>query len=352
MEKRSILFVGLALIFVAVSCSSDTTVDVEANVVSTSISNLNFTDTRFGGSELVTNDSNAKKIEGDANKQSNSRGNDDADEGKGELGDASKSIGNYGESNSRDKTTSDETSKEALSTLSRKKEGFHGEECDPSNMCTDKEDQFVACLRVPGNDSPHLSLLIQNKGKSPLLVTISAPAFVRLEKNKIQLRKNEDKKVKVTIKDRGSDENAIILTAGEGRCSLDLKDLAAQNAGNDDSVAVSRTSIMNFRSQTLTVIFIIVFALVLVAVFIHFYRSKSLGNKYQRLDAELPISSNGSKADKETDDGWNNDWGDDWDVGHGDEDEEAPKTPVLPVTPRVSSRGLASRKLSKEGWKD
>lgn len=69
---------------------------------------------------------------------------------------------------------------------------------------------------------------------------------------------------------------------------------------------------------------------------------------------ELPVSSTAaaalvSKSDQESgDDGWNNNWGDDW----GDGDEEQPNTPVLPLTPSVSSRGLAPRRLSKEGWKD
>lgn len=66
---------------------------------------------------------------------------------------------------------------------------------------------------------------------------------------------------------------------------------------------------------------------------------------------ELPVSNTPlvSKSDQETgDDGWNNNWGDDW----GDGDEEQPNTPVLPLTPSVSSRGLAPRRLSKEGWKD
>lgn len=70
---------------------------------------------------------------------------------------------------------------------------------------------------------------------------------------------------------------------------------------------------------------------------------------------ELPVSNNAlvTKTDEETgDDGWNNNWGDDWDDENGDGDEEQPNTPVLPLTPSVSSRGLASRRLSKEGWKD
>jgi hypothetical protein len=60
---------------------------------------------------------------------------------------------------------------------------------------------------------------------------------------------------------------------------------------------------------------------------------------------ELPVSGEG-KTESETNDGWDNSWGDDWD------DEEAPKAPSLPVTPSLSSKGLASRRLSKEAWKD
>ena len=44
-------------------------------------------------------------------------------------------------------------------------------------------------------DSPQLSLLIQNKGKGPLTVKISAPDFVHLEKSEVQLQEKEDKKV-------------------------------------------------------------------------------------------------------------------------------------------------------------
>lgn len=71
---------------------------------------------------------------------------------------------------------------------------------------------------------------------------------------------------------------------------------------------------------------------------------------------ELPVSNPAAlvtNSDKESgDDGWNNNWGDDWDDENGDGDEEQPNTPVLPLTPSLSSRGLAPRRLSKEGWKD
>lgn len=47
-------------------------------------------------------------------------------------------------------------------------------------------------------ESPDLSLLIQNKGKGSLSVSISAPDFVQLEKTKIELKEKEDRKVFMT----------------------------------------------------------------------------------------------------------------------------------------------------------
>ncbi|EOY25005.1 Uncharacterized protein TCM_016454 isoform 2 [Theobroma cacao] len=108
-------------------------------------------------------------------------------------------------------------------------DGFRGEECDPSNMCMDKNERFAACLRVPGNESPDLSLLIQNKGKGPLTIKISAPAFVQLEETDVELQEKQDKKVKVSIKDSGTG-NLIVLKDGRGECSLDFKDLIVHNS--------------------------------------------------------------------------------------------------------------------------
>ncbi|EOA35354.1 hypothetical protein CARUB_v10020548mg [Capsella rubella] len=354
MEVNHVLLLCIALIFVV-----DTKVDGEAQVVvSSSISVSNLTDTRFvAGSEIAVNNVTDSKSIIDHSKNSTN--------GDSQLGDGSKMMGDGGDSTSgksEEGKIASETTKEEEpgSNSSRKKQGFHGEECDPSNMCTDQEDEFVACLRVPGNDAPHLSLLIQNKGKRALLVTITAPGFVRLEKNKVQLLQNEDTKVKVSIKKGGSNDSAIVLTSSKGRCSLELKDLAAaQETESDDTVSVSRPSILNIHPRTLIVILMISFlvlSLVIIPVIYHVYKNKSRGNnKYQRLDMELPVSNPAlvAKSDKESgDEGWNNNWGDDWDDENGDGDEEQPNTPVLPLTPSVSSRGLAPRRLSKEGWKD
>uniref|UniRef100_A0A1J3CH60 DUF7356 domain-containing protein n=1 Tax=Noccaea caerulescens TaxID=107243 RepID=A0A1J3CH60_NOCCA len=328
MDANLVFLLCLALILAA------NKVDGEAEV--SSISNSNLTD---------TNVTDSKNMAGDDTKLghvSNTKGSD---------GDSSKSSEGNRESNKED---------EAMSNSSSRKK--QGEECDPSNMCRDEEDQFVACLRVPGNDAPHLSLLIQNKGKNALLVTITAtaPGFVQLDKNKVELLENQDTKVKVSIKKGGSNDSAIRLTSGKGHCSLELKDLAAgahETGNDDDTVFVSRPWILNMRPRTLIVIIMISFlllSLVIIPMIIHVYRrnKSSQGNKkYQRLDMELPVT----KSEQETGDGdgsWNNNWGDDWDDENGDGDEEQPNTPVLPLTPSVSSRGLASRRLCKEGWKD
>ncbi|XVF53058.1 hypothetical protein PTKIN_Ptkin05aG0069100 [Pterospermum kingtungense] len=224
--------------------------------------------------------------------------------------------------------------------LPKRSDGFQSEGCDPSYMCMDKNKRFVACLRVPGNESPDLSLLIQNKGKGPLTLKISAPAFVQLEKKDIDLPEEGRKEVKVTIENSGT-ENLIVLKDGTGECSLDFKDLIVHN---------SAKSYVNFLSQTPTTTFIFVAAILILAsgwmcMSLRRRQLRRRGLKYQRVDMKLPVSV-GPKTEPDVNDGWDNSWGDDWD------DEEAPMTPSKPVTPSVSSKGLASRRLSKEAWKD
>lgn len=72
-------------------------------------------------------------------------------------------------------------------------------------FCPETEKAFVYCLfEISGLtlvlfvESPDLSLFIQNKGKGPLSVTISAPDFVQLGETNIQLKEKEDKKVFMT----------------------------------------------------------------------------------------------------------------------------------------------------------
>lgn len=63
---------------------------------------------------------------------------------------------------------------------------------------------------------------------------------------------------------------------------------------------------------------------------------------------ELPVS-NGVRMDTELNGGWDDSWGDSWD------DEEAPKTPKtpsMPIAPSLSSQGVSSRWINKDGWKD
>ncbi|GMH26720.1 hypothetical protein Nepgr_028563 [Nepenthes gracilis] len=220
------------------------------------------------------------------------------------------------------------------------------EECDSSIMCIDEQSNLVACLRVPGNDSPELSLLIQNKGKRPLTVTIMAPDFVQLEKTKVSLQAKEDKKVKVSIGYEGLDR-LITLTTDVGHCSLDFRDLISQNPRMETGNSY-KFIYLNYLTRTHYVVVISVTAFILLAsasIYVGFRRKYFLRNGYQAVDMELPVSSS-VNAESKTNDGWENNWDDKWD------DEEAPNALTMPVTPSLSSRGLAPRRLNKEGWKD
>ncbi|XP_057802632.1 uncharacterized protein LOC131017908 isoform X2 [Salvia miltiorrhiza] len=208
------------------------------------------------------------------------------------------------------------------------------EKCDTSsNHCTDDDKTLVACLRVPGNESPSLSLLIQNKGKGPQSITISAPDSVQLERKQIELQENKDTEMKVSLRDVGNG-HSIVLTAGHGNCILDLKDEFTSRK-MDDHTPSSSNLIISRPTLFRGVVFL--GGLVIVGVSI-FMCSKSGRNyfarkdrKYQRLDMELPVSRGTNPND-----GWDNSWGDTWD------DEEAPVT-SLPLTPTLKF---------KEGWKD
>lgn len=218
------------------------------------------------------------------------------------------------------------------------------EKCDPSsNSCTDDDKTLIACLRVPGDDSPDLSLLIQNEGKGLVRIAISAPDSVQLEKKEIQIPAKEYSEVRVSIKSAGSSDS-IILTAGHGNCILDFRD----QIGRKNFDSNSQFGYINHFKRTTSIGFVFLAALALLSVWscTKFLRRHFVRNpKYQKLEMELPVSS-GSKVELESNEGWDNSWGDSWD------DEEASKTPSLPVTPSLSSIGIASRRFSKEGWKD
>ncbi|XP_043716027.1 uncharacterized protein LOC122664319 [Telopea speciosissima] len=241
------------------------------------------------------------------------------------------------------------TDRVAVPSKPKRKEGFRGEECDSLMSCTDAKKQLVACLRVPGNDSPDLSLLIQNKGKDLLAVKISAPDFVHLEKTVVQLPGKQNSKVKVAIGD-GGNNTLITLTAVNGDCILDFRDLASHNLVRkiDHSTIAKYTTLL---TQAPSAVYISAAVLLLLlasaCTFIRFRRRHrpSDGSKYQKLETELPVSGGGN-TEPEVTDGWDNSWGDNWD------DEEAPVTTSKPVTPSVSSKGLASRRLNKEGRND
>ncbi|XP_058201737.1 uncharacterized protein LOC131316406 [Rhododendron vialii] len=273
------------------------------------------------------------------------------EDGSVEKGGNKEGLSEGGKGDNKDGSKSKEAMEEPVVLPLVRKEGSRGEECDAdaSNSCKVEKDALIACLRVPGNDSPDLSLLIQNKGNDPLSVTISASNFVQLEKRNVQLQQKEDIKVKVSIIEGGTD-STIVLTAGSGNCSLDFRDFTSLNPMKETEDS-RKSAYINLVKKPHLIVFIVISTLLLITasawMCVSFKRRHfdSNASKYQKLDMELPVSG-GRKVVSEINDGWDNNWDDNWD------DEEAPKTPSMPVTPSVSSKGLASRRLNKEGWKD
>ncbi|XP_010913745.1 uncharacterized protein [Elaeis guineensis] len=221
----------------------------------------------------------------------------------------------------------------------------HVEECDPSNRCIDEESKFIACLRVPGKDSLALSLLIQNKGTGSLDVNIVAPSFVNLDPDKVLLPANENKEVKVSVSD-GTSDTTIILKAGKGHCSLNLRNMISSSVRRSEASKLSGFINIPLRAS---IIFVLMATVVLIGAAWLCIRYRQMyhqedGLKYQKVEVALPVSTGGKKETDEAD-GWNNNWEDGWD------DEEAPKTPSNLLS-NPSSKGLASRRLNKDSWKD
>ncbi|VFQ67715.1 unnamed protein product [Cuscuta campestris] len=250
-------------------------------------------------------------------------------------GDKAKSVGGLGLDSGHGVTLSSE----------RMDSSIQGEHCDSSSYsCNIEEESLLACLRVPGNESPDLSLLVQNKGKRHLSVTISASKYVELEKRQIELKEMENKKIKVSFQNSRSD-NLVILEAGKGKCELDFRDLIGHNTDNEPG-DTSHFKHLSFSSSAMVIFLAALLMCASVWPCINFCKKKNVskgGGKYQKLDMKLPISDSG-KIEADVSDGWDKSWDDNWD------DIEAPKSPV---TPSLPSKGVpVPRWSNKEGWKD
>jgi hypothetical protein len=139
--------------------------------------------------------------------------------------------------------------------------------------------------------------------------------------------------VKVYHIDGGID-SLIMLTAGNGKCSLDFKDLIAHSSLKEFDNSPKHSFISFLTRPSFAVAFGAFLLVIVVSTLVISFRRRHLsGNvlKYQKLDMELPVSS-GGKPEMDTSDGWDNSW----------DDVEAPKTPSMPVIPSLSSKGLAS----------
>ncbi|RCV16448.1 hypothetical protein SETIT_3G138900v2 [Setaria italica] len=210
--------------------------------------------------------------------------------------------------------------------------------CDPSHRCIIENKKFIGCLKVPGEDSLALSLLMDNKGVDPLDVSITAPDYVSLAEDTVHVEANghNETQVRVSISDAANSTAIILKVAGES-CTVNIHSAITRETG--------RVIRMPFTSTYALVPVFLLLAVVGVCIKLRRMRKQDGGPAYQKLDtADLPVSTGGKKEHKQSDK-WDDNWGDDWD------DEEAPMTPSKPM-PNPSSKGLAPRRSTKDGWKD
>ncbi|XP_062232210.1 uncharacterized protein LOC133929464 [Phragmites australis] len=211
-------------------------------------------------------------------------------------------------------------------------------ECDPSHRCIIEKNKFIACLKVPGEDSLALSLLMDNKGMDPLDVSIMAPDYVTLAEVTVHVEANDhnETQVSVSISDAAND-TAIVLKVAEETCTINIHSAITRETGPVMRMRLTST-------YTLVPVFVLL-AVVGVCIKLRRTRKQDGDPAYQKLDtAELPVSI-GDKKEPDQSDKWDDNWGDDWD------DEEAPLTSSKPM-PNPSSKGLAPRRSTKDGWKD
>ncbi|KVH95345.1 uncharacterized protein LOC112527631 [Cynara cardunculus var. scolymus] len=369
MKLNLTFLVVLFIILVAVHCA-DTDLEVKKNTHDDLGSKTTTSNRKVGlNDKSSTSGSNLESEKADASEKakfSNDIPNASVDKTKSVpsklLGDGE--AGNV-KTDSKDKEVVEDVEKKSIADKgsksknvpeeeklsSMRKGSFRDEQCDSSFKCTigsDENHEMVACLSVPGDDSTEVSLLIQNKGKGLLDVDINAPDFVRLEKTKIQIQENDDQKVMVSIGD-GKTERLITLKTHKGNCSLDFMDFLTHNPMKKSNYMSQLTFTNLFRRTPflglISLAFLLIIASVLVCVTYQRRRFLNNGTKYQKLDAELPVSG-GPKTDFDQKGGWDDNWSDDWD------DVEAPSTPSMPLTPSISSAGVSSRRVNKDAWKD
>ncbi|KAJ1264175.1 hypothetical protein BS78_09G242800 [Paspalum vaginatum] len=213
-------------------------------------------------------------------------------------------------------------------------------DCDPSHRCIIENKEFIACLKVSGEDSSALSLLMDNKGINPLDVSIIAPDYVTLAEGVIHVEANDHRETQVTIPSSdAANDTAIVLKVTEGNCTINIHNAITRETGR-----VIRMPLTSTYTLVIGPIFVL-FVVVGVCIKLRRTCKQDGAPAYQKLGAaELPVSV-GGKKELDQSDKWDDNWGDDWD------DEEAPVTPSKPMS-NLSSKGLAPRRSTKDGWKD
>ncbi|KAJ4767100.1 hypothetical protein LUZ62_077475 [Rhynchospora pubera] len=226
--------------------------------------------------------------------------------------------------------------------------------CDWASEKCSNEDNWIACLQHPSNDSKEIFLVVGNKGGNNISLDVKSTPSTMLDSKMLNLAGHDFLKVKILISETNHAAD-ITISAGKSNCILHLKPATATFDWQKPfqqfaSYATQLTPI--YGAYVLLFAIGISLTTWVCCKFIRGRRRSDSGPAYQQLEmgGVQESQSNSVNADvTNTADGWENGWDDNWD------DEEA----VLgkPVaTSGVSADGLSSRSYnnhnSKDGWED
>ncbi|KAK3135280.1 hypothetical protein QOZ80_5BG0417010 [Eleusine coracana subsp. coracana] len=218
------------------------------------------------------------------------------------------------------------------------------EKCDVSHKCTIGE-EFSACLQVSDSASIQSVVVVLNKGKNDITVTVKEPSNIDIGKSSLHLAKGAYGQM--AVKNISPDGGKITLNDGNRDCIIHVSQPVSDWQQQFQQFAAYAT-----RLNPIYGAYLFGFTVVLVGVVClccKFARRRGNGGvPYQQLEMSAPApNSSGANNTTSTADGWDDGWDDDWD------DEEAPARPSdkKPAS-SVSANGLSlrSRSENKDGW--
>ncbi|OIT32829.1 PREDICTED: uncharacterized protein LOC109206789 [Nicotiana attenuata] len=185
-----------------------------------------------------------------------------------------------------------------------------------SNKCVDDHISMTACFFPSKKGHEESFLLVHNNGENPLMLKVNVSPANKAYDN-VQIPRHDVKQINIPSK-IGASSSTIMLDAGTGKCTIDIRRSVWQGFFN---LPYSYTT---YITPTNGAYLLGVTALLIGGIFICCKLRKQDrhldGVAYQELEMGKPELQSSIKLETNTE-GWNESWDDDWD------EEEAVKSP-------------------------